>query len=81
LNAYVLLEWLIVGGAVAVSAWVAFGKFFPQLRRRLLGRFSPQPPPSSGGCGSGCDTCGSCGNNPANREAAAAKEQPLRFHR
>jgi len=80
LNAYALLEWLIVGGAVAISAWVAFGKFFPQLRRSLLGRFTHQPPPpSSGGCGSGCDTCGSCGNNPQNQQRGS--EQPVKFQR
>lgn len=74
-----MLEWLIVGGAVAVSSWVAFGKFFPQLRRRLLGRFTGQPPPpSSSGCGSGCDTCGSCGNNPQNQQRGG--EQPVKFH-
>lgn len=80
MNAYALLEWLIVGSAVAVSSWVAFGRFFPQLRRRLVGRFSRQPlPPASGGCGSGCDTCGSCDNNPQNQRRGA--EQPVRFQR
>ena len=77
-SAYALFEWLIVGGAVAISSWVAFGKFAPQLRRRLLAAVTGQKMEAAkgGGCGSGCDTCGSCENNPD-----AKKDQPVKFHR
>ena len=78
MSAYTLFEWLIVGGAVAISSWVAFGKFAPQLRRRLMAAVTGRKPDTakSSGCGSGCDTCGSCDNNPD-----VKKEQPVKFHR
>ncbi|HSB95583.1 MAG TPA: DUF6587 family protein [Spongiibacteraceae bacterium] len=69
---YDLVQVLIVGGAILVSALYALGRVAPNLRGRcaMWLQRSSQPlwiknigkkiATDSGGCGSGCDTCGSC---------------------
>ena len=50
------IQYVIVGLIVGGSAWYASLKYLPKSWRRKLG----QKPAAGGGCGSGCDACGSC---------------------
>lgn len=76
------LETGIVALIVLAFALRGLWQLFPVTARRLVTRlrarlgFKPLiAPAASGGCGSGCGTCGSC-DTPAPRRDA----QPLRFH-
>lgn len=69
---YDLLQWLIVASAVLVSGLYAIGRVAPNLRGRCAAWLQRAQQPSwmknigakiagsAGGCGDGCDTCGSC---------------------
>lgn len=77
MNAYALLEALILGAALLASAWTVLGSLAPQLRARLLRRLGrpPAAPVAKAGCDSGCSSCGTgCGT------PKTAREQPIRFH-
>ncbi|TJY63050.1 hypothetical protein E4T66_04890 [Sinimarinibacterium sp. CAU 1509] len=75
MSAYDLLQLVIIGAIVALSAWTAFGKLAPKLRLRLLAAlgYRPATPTAASGCDSGCSSCNSCG------VSRAAVEQPIRF--
>lgn len=72
MNSYHLLEFLLIGGALLLSAWTVLGRIAPAWRARLLGRRPTAA--AAGGCGSGCSSCGSC------ELPKATAEQPIRFH-
>ncbi|UOD31761.1 hypothetical protein INH39_08790 [Massilia violaceinigra] len=56
-----MLDYVIVGLIVAVAAWYAASKYLPKsLRNKLFGQNK-----ASGGCGSGCSSCGTCEDGPA----------------
>jgi hypothetical protein len=76
MSAYDLLQFVIIGTIVALSAWTAFGKLAPKLRLRLLAALGHRPPPSAAasGCDAGCSSCSGCAVN-----RAPAAEQPVRF--
>lgn len=80
---YDVLQVAIVGGALVFSALYALGRVAPGLRKRC-GNWLAQPERprmlryvgaklrgGGGGCGDGCDTCGSCG--PTDKSADARK--------
>jgi len=71
-NAYGLVEFLVIGGALLLSAWTVLGRIAPAWRARLLGRKPASA--AAGGCGSGCNSCGGC------ELPKAGAEQPIRFH-
>lgn len=48
---------------------------------RRLGKFILPTTTSGGGCGSGCNTCGSCESNPEKDAGKKAETQPLKFTR
>lgn len=70
---YDVVQWALVGAAVAGSALYALGKLAPGLRARCgLWLSRPARPrwlravglrlaAAGGGCASGCSTCGACG--------------------
>lgn len=60
MSAGLLVQWLIVSGLLAWSLW------------RILRVFMPAATGQAGGCGSGCNTCGSCSANPK-------PEQPVQW--
>src|SRR4051812_21473419 len=81
---YDLLQVLIVGGAILFSALYALGRVAPNLRGRCamwlqqssqlwLKSLGAKIAGASGGCGSGCDTCGSCGPK------STAASEPLKL--
>lgn len=70
MSAYGLIEFLVIVGAVLLSAWTVLGRVAPGWRARLLGRWMPAAPKA--GCGSGCNSCGSC-------DTPKATEQTIRF--
>jgi hypothetical protein len=68
-----MLQTLIVGVIVLLAALYAAGKYSPvEWRRRVVYRFSDGSGTGwlarwldkEAGCGSGCDTCGSCAPEP-----------------
>jgi hypothetical protein len=73
MSLYDLLQALIVGGAILVSALYALGRVVPGARKRCASWLAGPAQPrwlqyvgvklagGSGGCGDGCGTCGSCG--------------------
>ena len=67
MSAYHAFEWLVVGGAIAGSAWMLLKRFVP--------RRGGDSSASSGGCSS-CDSCGSCSTPSAPR----APEQAVHWH-
>ncbi len=75
MSAYDLLQLVIIGTIVALSAWTAFGKLAPKLRLRLLAALGHHPatPAATSGCDSGCSSCSGCG------VSRAPTEQPIRF--
>lgn len=85
MNAYPVIETLVIGGALAFSAHVALRQIAPAAHRALRGWFSarlglrpPAAPPVAGGCDSGCGSCGTgCGSTSAT--PGKSGEQPLQF--
>jgi hypothetical protein len=81
---YDVLQGAIVGGAILVSAVYALGRIAPNLRKRcatwLTGSTQPRwlqyiggKLAGGGGCGDGCNTCGSCGpTSKVNEDAPAS---------
>jgi len=79
---YDLIQFLIVGSAIAISALYAIGRVAPNLRGRCAIWLQRSTHPrwlravgtkiagSGGGCGSGCDTCGSCESSGAADESS-----------
>jgi hypothetical protein len=69
---------------VAAFAWVAM-KYMPaSLRRQLSVRLAPHPRVArwfgtQAGCGSGCDTCGTCETTPADA-SPAPHPRVIRIH-
>lgn len=73
MTAYDVLQTAIVGAALLASALYALGRVAPGLRRRCGTSLMQSTRPrwlqyvgarlagSGGGCGDGCNTCGSCG--------------------
>lgn len=68
-----MVQYLVVGLIVLFAALYAAGKYLPvALRRKLVYRFSDGSGQGwlarwldkESGCGSGCDTCGSCATAP-----------------
>jgi len=64
-----MIQYLMVGVIVLIAAMVAAGKYLPKTwRRRVVYQFSDGSGKGwlarwfdkESGCGSGCDTCGSC---------------------
>ncbi len=71
MNAYDLVQWLIVGAVVAVSTWSVIRPWLRKPSTALDG--------AGDGCGtassaSACSRCGGCAK-------AVSAEQPIRFHR
>lgn len=63
-----MLEYLVVALIVAVAAWYAASRYLPAgLRKKLFGKKK-----ASGGCGSGCSSCGTCEDAPAAANAPGA---------
>lgn len=72
MNAYHLLEIVIVGGAVAFSVWKIAQRLLPVLRRGKAAATS--------GCSS-CDSCGSCGPASSSTSTQRRDEQAVEWHR
>ena len=73
-----MVENLIVALIVGGSAWYAGAKYLPASVRRKLG----QKPAT--GCGSGCDSCGSCESaapGAASASAPAGKHRVITLHK
>ncbi len=68
-----LLQNLLVGLIVLAAAWYAGARYLPRSWRRKLG----QKQAAAAGCGSGCDSCGSC-DSPA---PAATKRRVIVLHK
>jgi hypothetical protein len=88
---YDLLQIFIVGGAILVSALYALGRAAPNLRGRCAMRLQSSAQPwlkfvgekialGSGGCGSGCDTCGSCAPKTGAAQEAAVQVMEIKPH-
>lgn len=69
MNAYHVIEWLIVVAAVGGSAWMLAKRLIPKLRGRKAAA-------NGGGCSS-CDSCGSCGTPPP---ASEPRERSVHWH-
>jgi len=59
-----LMQWLIVAGLVAWSLW------------RVARLFMPSRTAANAGCGSGCNTCGSCASNPQLEQPVQWRQPP-----
>jgi hypothetical protein len=68
-----MFQYLVVGVIVLLAALYAAGKYLPAAwRRKVVYRFSDGSGQGwlarwldkEAGCGSGCDTCGSCATEP-----------------
>ena len=88
MNAYPIVEGLVIGGAVAFSANQALRQLAPATHRALrgwlaarLGLRPPEAPPAKAGCDAGCVTCGTGCGSPSTPPAAKSGEQPLDFVR
>ncbi|HSW13001.1 MAG TPA: hypothetical protein VLI06_09205 [Solimonas sp.] len=76
MSAYGLVEFLVIGGALLLSAWSVLGQFAPRLRARLLSALTGQRPAATAkaaGCDTGCSSCNGCATT------KPATEQPIRF--
>ena len=71
-----MLEILIVGLIVGGSAWYAGLKYLPASWLRKLGKKKP-----ASGCGSGCDSCGSCESATAPAALPESKHRVITLHK
>jgi hypothetical protein len=78
-----MLQYLVVGMIVLLAALYAAGKYLPlSLRRKIVYRFSDGSGrgllarwlDKDAGCGSGCDTCGSCAPEPMPQQDAQGRK-------
>jgi hypothetical protein len=84
-----LAQYLVVGVIVFVAAMVAAAKYLPKSwRQRIVYRFSNGSGKGflarwldkESGCGSGCDTCGSCAPTPALPEQDEQGRKVIQLH-
>lgn len=86
MNAYAILEFVVIGLIVGLSADRVLRQLAPAshraLRRWIAVRLGLKPADAenpAGGCSSGCGSCGTgCSTGPANHQATQP-EQPLNF--
>ena len=84
-----MVQYLVVGVIVLLAALYAAAKYLPKTwRERLVYRFSDGSGQGwlarrlgqASGCGSGCDTCGSCAPTPALPEQDRQGRKIIQLH-
>ncbi len=70
-----MFENLIVALIVILSAWYAGLKYLPAAWRARLGARKP-----ASGCGSGCDTCGTCADAPSAPAPEDGTRRVIKLH-
>jgi hypothetical protein len=84
-----VIQYLVVGVIVLIAAMVAAGKYLPKSwRQRVVYTFSDGSGKGwlarwldkESGCGSGCDTCGSCAPAPAMADKDGKGRKVIQLH-